>query len=180
MNKSASSTTLFSRKSSYGHEYSGTTQNNSLSMIDNFLESEKATNNTEQWCKLNKSVRLEKLTQFASDYATKNSFSTEDENLLIQFFRDCLDKKKLNKVKDVVYNKVTGNITDVPLLVFNKTTKSFTLKKVVKNSTTLKVRSNSNVTDNVVNTKMSADKVDDPMETDLSVESVDSNDTSTI
>jgi hypothetical protein len=53
-----------------------------------------------------------------------------------------LDKKKLNKVKDVVYNKVTGTITDVPLLVFNKTNKSFTLKKIVKNSTTLKVRSN--------------------------------------
>jgi len=40
---------------------------------------------------------------------------------------------------------VTGNITDVPLLVFNKGTKSFTLKKIVKNSTTLKVRSISNV-----------------------------------
>ena len=146
MKKSNGTTNLLSRKSSYGHDYSSTTQSNSLSMIDNFLESEKATNNTEQWCKLNKSVRLEKLTQFASEYAEKNGFSSEDETLLIQFFRDCLDKKKLNKVKDVVYNKVTGNITDVPLLVFNKTSKSFTLKKVVKNSTTLKVRS-----DTVVN-----------------------------
>ena len=145
MNKSPGTTNLFSRKSSYGHEYASTSQSNSLSMIDNFLESEKATNNTEQWCKLNKSVRLEKLIQFASEYATKNGFSPEDENLLVQFFRDCLDKKKLNKVKDVVYNKVTGNITDVPLLVFNKGTKSFTLKKIVKNSTTLKVRSISNV-----------------------------------
>lgn len=166
MNKSASSSNLFSRKSSYGHEYSGTTQNNSLNMIDNFLESEKASNNTEQWCKLNKSVRLEKLINFANDYATKNSLSTDDENLLIQFFRDCLDKKKLIKVKDVVYNKVTGTITDVPLLVFNKTNKSFTLKKVVKNSTTLKVRSISNVTDNLANTKTTTEKVDDKIETD--------------
>jgi hypothetical protein len=148
MNKSNGTTNLFSRKSSYGHEYSSTTQSNSLSMIDDFLESEKATNNTEQWCKLNKSVRLEKLTQFASEYATKHNFSTDDENLLIQFFRDCLDKKKLNKVKDVVYNKVTGNIIDVPLLVFNRGTKSFTLKKIVKNSTTLKARSIPNVVEN--------------------------------
>lgn len=147
MNKSNSAPAIYSRKSSYGHTYSGTTHKNSLSMIDNFLESEKATNNTEQWCKLNKSVRLEKLIQFANEYSTKNNFSEEEETSLIQFFRDCLDKKKLGKVKDVVYNKVTGNITDVPLLVFNKTTKAFTLKKVVKNSTTLKVRSNSNLSD---------------------------------
>jgi len=156
MNKSQS-TELFSRKSSYGHDYSSTSQSNSLSMIENFLESEKVTNNTEQWCKLNKSVRLEKLTQFASEYATKNGLSSENESLLIQFFRDCLDKKKLNKVKDVVYNKTTGNITDIPLLVFNKGTKSFTLKKVVKNTTTVKVRTNSssnlNVIDESVNVK---------------------------
>jgi hypothetical protein len=49
MNKSPGTNNLFSRKSSYGHEYSSTTQSNSLSMIDDFLESEKATNNTEQW-----------------------------------------------------------------------------------------------------------------------------------
>jgi len=145
MNKSNGTPNLFSRKSSYGHEYSSTTQSNSLSMIDNFLESEKATNNTEQWCKLNKSVRLEKLTQFASEYSAKYNLSPEDEILLAQFFRDCLDKKKLNKVKDVTYNKVTGIVIDVPLLVFNKGTKSFTLKKIVKNSTTLKARSIPNV-----------------------------------
>jgi len=147
MNKSNSAPTIYSRKSSYGHNYSGTTHKNSLSMIDNFLESEKATNNTEQWCKLNKSVRLEKFIQFANEYSLKNNFSEDEETSLIQFFRDCLDKKKLGKVKDVVYNKVTGNITDVPLLIFNKTTKAFTLKKVVKNSSTLKVRSNSNLSD---------------------------------
>ena len=151
MNKPQGKSNLFSRQSTYGHEYSSTSQSNSLSMIDNFLESEKATNNTEQWCKLNKSIRLEKLTQFASEYATKNGLSSDDELVLINFFRDCLDKKKLNKVKDVVYNKVTGNISDVPLLIFNKGTKSFTLKKIVKNTTTMKVRSTS--TENSANTK---------------------------
>jgi hypothetical protein len=157
MNKAKGTGNLFSRHSTYGHEYSSTTQSNSLSMIDDFLESEKATNNTEQWCKLNKSVRLEKLTQFASEYAAKNSFSHDDEILLINFFRDCLDKKKLGKVKDVVYNKVTGNITDVPLLIFNRGTKSFTLKKIVKNATTLKVRSNP--TENGMNAKQIPEKV---------------------
>jgi len=147
MNKTNQTPAIYSRKSNYGHTYSGTTHKNSLSMIDSFLESEKATNNTEQWCKLNKSVKLEKLIQFANEYATKNNYSEEEESLLVHFFRDCLDKKKLGKVKDVVYNKLTGNITDVPLLVFNKNTKAFTLKKVVKNTTTLKVRSNSNLSD---------------------------------
>lgn len=128
----------YSKNSQYGHNYAGTSQKNSVSAIDNFLESEKNTNISDQWCKLNKSVRLEKLKLFANDYSVKNSFSSEETTILIDFFKDCLDKKKLNKVKDVTYDKLTGCVTDIPLLLFNKHSKSFTLKKTTKHVNTLK------------------------------------------
>jgi hypothetical protein len=51
-----------------------------------------------------------------------------------------LYKKKLNKVKDISYNKDTGVIIDIPLLIFNNTTRCFTLKKIIKNTQTIKSR----------------------------------------
>jgi hypothetical protein len=128
----------YSKKSQYGHNYAGTSQKNSVSAIDNFLESEKNNNISDQWCKLNKSVRLEKLLSFANEYSVKNSLSEEETNVLVDFFKDCLDKKKLNKVKDVSYDKITGCVTDIPLLIFNKQSKSFTLKKTLRHVNTLK------------------------------------------
>jgi hypothetical protein len=47
---------------------------------------------------------------------------------------------QLNKVKDISYNKETGVIIDIPLLIFNNTTRCFTLKKIIKNTQTIKSR----------------------------------------
>ena len=57
---------------------------------------------------------------------------------LINFFKDCLDRKKLQRVKDVTYNKDTGEIKDVPALYYNKPTNHFTLKNLDKRVSTLK------------------------------------------
>jgi hypothetical protein len=49
-----------------------------------------------------------------------------------------LDKKKLQHVKDVLCDKVTGKIVAIPTLHFNVTTKKFTLKRGEKRVSTLK------------------------------------------
>ena len=36
---------------------------------------------------------------------------------MIDFFKDCLDRKKLQRVKDVTYNKETGEITTIGAVV---------------------------------------------------------------
>ena len=59
-------------------------------------------------------------------------------NQLIVFFRDCLDKKKLQRVKDIIYNKDTGEIKDIPALFYNKPSNHFTLKNIDKRVSTLK------------------------------------------
>jgi hypothetical protein len=65
-----------------------------------------------------------------------------DENeseILITFFKDCLERKKLQKVKDVIYDRNSGNIKSIPSLFYTKNTKHFTLKNVEKkNSSTIK------------------------------------------
>ncbi len=55
------------------------------------------------------------------------------------FFVDCLEKNKLKKTKDVVYNKEKGQITSIPALHFNSNSHSFTLRIIdTKRVSTLK------------------------------------------
>ena len=109
-----------------------------LANLDKFLENEKNTNSIEPWSKLDKTAKLKKLIIFSDNYKTENNLTELEYNKMVAFFRDCLDKKKLQRVKDVVYDKETGEIKDIPALVFNKPTTHFTLKNVDKRVSTLK------------------------------------------
>lgn len=109
-----------------------------LANLDKFLENEKITNSNEPWSKLDKTAKIRKLTTFAENYKISNDLSDLEFDSLIAFFRDCLDKKKLQRVKDVIYNKETGEIKDIPALFYNKPSNHFTLKNIDKRVSTLK------------------------------------------
>jgi hypothetical protein len=109
-----------------------------LANLDIFLESEKITNSNEPWSKLDKTAKIKKLFVFSENYKNNNNLSEEEHKQLNSFFRDCLDKKKLQRVKDVNYNKDTGEINDIPALYFNKPTNHFTLKNLDKRVSTLR------------------------------------------
>jgi hypothetical protein len=111
---------------------------NNLEILDNFLENEKINNESEPWCKLNNTVKLKKLLDFVKVYRLEHDMDEEEANCLITFFKDCLERKKLQKVKDVVYDKINGNIKSIPSLVYTKNTKHFTLKNLEKKAITLK------------------------------------------
>ena len=107
-----------------------------LSSLDKFLENEKNNNAIEPWSKLDKTVKTKKLLAFAEKYRTEQSLSDGEYSKLVAFFKDCLDKKRLQRVKDVVYDKDTGEIKEVPALHFNKPTIHFTLKNMDKRVST--------------------------------------------
>jgi hypothetical protein len=109
-----------------------------LANLDKFLENEKITNSNEPWSKLDKTAKIKKLAIFAENYKSNNNLSEDEYQELVTFFRDCLDKKKLQRVKDVNYNKETGEIKDIPALHFNKPTNHFTLKNIDKRVSTLR------------------------------------------
>jgi len=106
--------------------------------LDKFLENEKFTNSNEPWSKLDKTAKLKKLFAFADNYKLDHDLSEQEYVHLISFFKDCLDRKKLQRVKDVVYNKDTGEIKDIPALHHNKPTNHFTLKNMDKRVSTLR------------------------------------------
>ena len=115
-----------------------TKSSTNLANLDKFLENEKITNSSEPWSKLDKTAKIKKLVLFAENYKNVNNLSEDEHQQLNSFFKDCLDKKRLQRVKDVNYNKDTGEIKDVPALHFNKPTNHFTLKNVDKRVSTLR------------------------------------------
>ena len=101
----------------------GATQN-----IDSILENEKQKNKSDSWNKLDKTVKIQKLHAFAEKHGRENGYPAKEVKNLKVFFVDCLNKAKLQKTKDVVYDKETGEITAIPALFFNSITHNFTLK----------------------------------------------------
>jgi hypothetical protein len=107
--------------------------------IDALLEREKQNNKNENWSKLDKTVKTQKLHEFAEKYGRENGLPVKDIKLLKQFFKDCLEKNKLQKTKEVTYDKDTKEINGVPALHFNNTNRNFTLKIIdTKRVSTLK------------------------------------------
>lgn len=107
--------------------------------VDALLELEKQNNKNENWNKLEKSLKIQKLHVFAEKYGRENSMPVKDIKLLKTFFIDCLEKNKLQKTKDVTYDKESKEIINIPALHFNVTNRNFTLKIVdAKRVSTLK------------------------------------------
>jgi len=106
--------------------------NDDLTNLEKFLEDDKQNNKNEPWSKLDKTIKTKKLLSFAEKYTKDKNFGEEEEKLLVSFLKDCLDRKKLQRVKDVDYDKTSGEIKDVPALSYNKSTKHFTLKNLDK------------------------------------------------
>jgi len=106
--------------------------------LDSFLQDEIKTNQGESWSNLNKTYKSQKLIEFVEIYKMENKLTKEEEQILIQFLKTSLDNKKLDRVKDVVYDKSSKTIKKIPGLIFNKSNKHFSLKNLDKRTSTLK------------------------------------------
>lgn len=96
--------------------------------IDQLLEKEKQHNKTESWNKLDKTVKLQKLHGFAEKYGRDHALAIKDVKTLKLFFNDCLEKNKLQKTKDVIYDKDSREVQSIPALFFHPVNRNFTLK----------------------------------------------------
>ena len=99
-----------------------------LENIDELLDKEKENNKKDGWNKIDKTEKIQKLHIFAEEYGKSNNFSDEDIVFLKSFFMESLNKNRLQKTKDVVYDKKTKSILSIPSLFFNSGTKRFSLK----------------------------------------------------
>ena len=105
-------------------------EESSFSAIDALLENEKQQNKKDAWNKIDKTVKIQKLHEFSEKYGKENSLPAKDVKGLKSFFSESLDKGKLQKAKDVVYDKEKGTVTSIPALFFNNLNRMFTLKNM--------------------------------------------------
>ncbi len=106
-----------------------------LNNLELFLEEEKKSIVRESWGKMDKNEKLKKLLEFAQVYMIEKELNQDQYDKLVSYLTDCVEKKRLNKTKDVVFDKKTGIIKSIPGLMVNKQN-NFTIKNLdSKNST---------------------------------------------
>ena len=109
-----------------------------ISNLESFLNQEKQKQNVQPWNKLGDGSKLKKISFFIDEYAVKNNISLVDKNKLYKYLKKCMERKKLQRVKDVQYDKENGKIISIPGLKYNSKSCKFTLKNVDKKGSTLK------------------------------------------
>lgn len=109
-----------------------------MSNLDQFLAGEKKISSNEVWTKLDKTTKLVKFDEFVNEYCNENNYTSQDKVDLNIFLNTNLDRKRLLKAKEVIYDKETGKIKSIPSLTYNTTSKKFTLKRCEKRQSTLK------------------------------------------
>jgi len=141
----------------------GSVDTMNYSAVDNLLEKEKLHNKTESWNKIDKTGKIQKLHSFAERYGREQGLPVKEIKNLKVFFVDCLEKLKLQKTKDVIYDKDTREITSIPALHFNTDKRSFTLRILdTKRVSTLKSLTPKRLTEHNSETNvMQNEKVDE-------------------
>ena len=78
--------------------------------IEAFLEKEKEANKTKPWSKLSKASKLKKISEYVIDYSKEKELTEEQSANLKKYLTQCLNRKKLQRQKDVVYDKEAKKI----------------------------------------------------------------------
>jgi len=107
--------------------------------IDKYLEQEQnKKKNIKPWSKLEKSTKLKKIYSYIENLYDKFKMTELEKKELKKYMRTCLERKKLQRIKDVIYEIKTGEIKDIPGLTFNEKNRKFILRKIDKKGSTLR------------------------------------------
>jgi hypothetical protein len=71
------------------------------------------------WNKLERGQKLQKLNDFALQYGAEKGFTEEQVGRLKESLKDRLNRRQLQKTKDVAYDKTAGTVTRIDCLVCN-------------------------------------------------------------
>ena len=107
--------------------------------INSFLENESNDSRNEAWNKLDKTQKINQLNKYVENFGKdKYNLDIDGIDLLKKYLNKCLDRKNLLKTKEVIYDRITGEITNIPYLFYNKEDNIFILKKDDKHISTIK------------------------------------------
>ena len=122
----------------YNNQITTTNESGTMTNIDIFLDKECKLNKCEPWNKLDKTEKIKQLTDFVETLITEYTLTDEEVKDIKNYLVSSLDKKKLQCVKDVNYDKICGKIKSIPCFNYNSSTRKFTLKRCEKRVSTLK------------------------------------------
>tara|TARA_B100001093_G_scaffold512841_1_gene583471 strand:+ start:1030 stop:1749 length:720 start_codon:yes stop_codon:yes gene_type:complete len=106
--------------------------------INMFLSQEKEHNIKQPWSKLGNGTKLKKINIFINEYSEKNKYNKIQQKNLQNYLKKCMERKKLQRARDVNYDINKGKIVNIPGLLYNKNNNKFTLKNINKIGSTLK------------------------------------------
>lgn len=97
--------------------------------VHTFLENDIRNLKSETWSKLDKATKLQKLRVYMAKEVEESSMTKLEADLLYDYFRSCLDKKKVPNGRTVEYNIHTGKVISIKE---KEKTKGQTVKKKTK------------------------------------------------
>ena len=99
-----------------------------MKRLDLILSKETEINQSDTWNKLDKANKLAKLTEYCNVLQIKHDLSDKEKIATKTYLFGCLEKKHLQKARDISYEKEKG-IIDIPQLQWNGTNRKFTFKR---------------------------------------------------
>jgi len=105
--------------------------------VEAILEQEMNTVKSVSWSRLDRIDKIAKLQKYAEKYCNENKLSETDLCSLKVYLKAAVDRNRLQKVREVKYNKETMEVEGITYLTFNKSTRKFTLKRSDKRISTL-------------------------------------------
>jgi len=106
--------------------------------IEDFLEKEKQLESMLPWGKMNKHKKYQKISEYLEIFSKTNNISDKNKTELLSSVKIALNKKKLQRVKDVIYDKELGIIKNIPAFDYDKQNNIVTLKTNDRKQSTLK------------------------------------------
>ena len=104
-------------------------------MLHDFLMLESSNNKKQQWSKLSKTFKIQKLQEFVDVSLKEEHKLTQEEcNQTMGYIKKLLERKKLTKNSEIDYNEETGTIESIHCIVFQPMHRKFTLNKELKNT----------------------------------------------
>lgn len=97
--------------------------------LDLILDTESEKSKRESWNRLDKSAKMNKINEYIKKIAPTHKLTNKEIDSLKSYLSQNLDKKVLQRNKDVVYTKESGILENIPTLHFNNSTRKFTLRK---------------------------------------------------
>ena len=99
------------------------------SNIEKFLEKELEATINKPWTKLGKGSKLKKINEYIISHSKEKQYDEDQTKKLKRYLLSCLERKKLQKAKDVNYCIKTNKILSIPALTYSESSRKFTLRK---------------------------------------------------